>query len=415
MRILTLNAGSSSIKASLFEFVDPDSAGSPGSAIRARWDGLLDWSEAGHPARLTITTSDGKKHDRQAGHPKSSHERAAIILESLAETEDPESIDCAGHRVVHGGSTYCATTLVDTEVKKEIDRLTKFAPLHNKLNLEVIEEAERRLPGVRQYAVFDTAFHATIPAHASLYAVPYSFFEDLGIKRFGFHGISHQYASLKAAELAGSMPNRLIICHLGNGCSLSAVKSGLSVDTTMGFTPLDGLMMGSRCGAIDPGIIFHVLANGALDAGALESVLNRESGLKGISGLSNDMREITRAMKDGHRRATLAFDMFVHSVAGNAGRMAASLGGLDALVFTGGIGEHSALVRERVAERLSFLNIALDARRNDTVDNDAFISSTDSEVSVIVVRAREDLMIARECLKKEDCLEKVDCLEKENC
>lgn len=409
MRILTLNAGSSSIKASLFEIGDPDVAGSP------VWDGLLDWSEASHPARLTITTSDGRKDNRQAGHPESSHERAAIVLESLAETIDPASIDCAGHRVVHGGSTYSATTRVDGEVKREIDRLMKFAPLHNKLNLEVIEEAERRLPGVRQYAVFDTAFHTTIPEHASLYAVPYSFFEDLGIKRFGFHGISHQYASLKAAELTGSMPARLITCHLGNGCSLAAVKDGRSVDTTMGFTPLDGLMMGSRCGGIDPGIIFHVLANGIHDAGALESVLNRESGLKGISGLSNDMREITQAMTDGHRRATLAFDMFVHSVAGNAGRMAASLGGLDALVFTGGIGEHSSLVRQRVADKLSFLNIDLDAKANDTASDDTLIGRNDSGTSVMVVRAREDLMIARECLEKENRLEKEECLEKEKC
>ncbi|MGD9685180.1 MAG: acetate/propionate family kinase [Candidatus Obscuribacterales bacterium] len=409
MRILTLNAGSSSIKASLFEMVAEDFSGSP------IWEGLLDWSEASHPARLTITTSDGRKEDRQAGHPESSHERAAIVLESLAKTIDPASIDSTGHRVVHGGGTYSATTLIDDRVKKEIERLQMFAPLHNKLNLEVIEEAERRLPGVRQYAVFDTAFHATIPEHASLYAVPYSFFQDLGIKRFGFHGISHQYASLRSAELAGSMPVRLITCHLGNGCSLAAVKEGRSVDTTMGFTPLDGLMMGSRSGAIDPGIIFHVLANGIHDADSLESVLNRESGLKGISGLSNDMREITRAMTDGHRRATLAFDMFVHSVVSNAGRMAASLGGLDALVFTGGIGEHSAPVRQQVAEKLSFLNIALDARKNDTASDDAIISRNDSGVSVMVVRAREDLMIARECFDKEICFDKENRLEREKC
>lgn len=322
-----------------------------------------------------------------------------VMFSSKAVVAEPAGIDVVGHRVVHGGIKHSSSAIVTAEVKADIAALEEFAPLHNKVNLEGIEAAAKLLGTVRQIAVFDTTFHSAIPAAAAVYPGPYEWYESFRIKRYGFHGISHQYAAERAAYLLGRDLASLaaVTCHLGNGCSLAAVCGGRSVDTTMGFTPLEGLMMGTRSGSVDPGIMFYLLRQGKRSAGDLERMLNHESGLKGISGLSNDMPEIIPAAEAGNERARLALDMFVHRVVTHAGAMTASLGGLQALVFTGGIRENAPLVRARVCEKLAFLGIGLDGNGNNTVNTDADIAPPGARAPVLVIRAREDWAIAREC------------------
>lgn len=326
------------------------------------------------------------------------------MLETLwsrptASLEDRSEIEAVGHRVLHGGSRYSRSVIVTNSVKAELEKLEEFAPLHNKINLQGIETAEKALGTARQIAVFDTAFHSTIPQAAAVYPGPYAWYESHHIKRYGFHGISHQYAAGRAAQMLRRelASLRMITCHLGNGCSLAAISEGRSVDTTMGFTPLEGLMMGSRSGSIDPGIMLYWLRDGKLSAEQLESVLNRDSGLQGISGISNDMRQILKAVESGHARSRLALDMFVHRVRQHIGAMLMSLGGLDALVFTGGIGEHAPRVRQMVCSSLGFLGLRLDREQNDRSRADQDIAAADSKVRVLVIQAREDWAIAREC------------------
>lgn len=309
----------------------------------------------------------------------------------------PAEIDIVGHRVVHGGNKYRKSTFITAEVKDTIARLSVLAPTHNPAALRGIEIAETLLQKQPQLAVFDTAFHRDIPEAACIYPGPYEWVAQ-GIRRYGFHGINHQYCAERAAQILQKDVKELylISCHLGNGCSLTAIKDGRSVDTTMGFTPLEGLMMGTRSGSVDPGILLHLLRQGYTEA-ELDHVLNQESGLKGISGISGDMREIEAAMTRGDKRAQLAFDIYVYRVRFYIGAMLMSLGRLDALLFTAGIGENSALLRARVCESFDFLKLKIDTRKNSKSQADMDISTLDSHIKVLVIQAQEDWAIAREC------------------
>jgi acetate kinase len=314
--------------------------------------------------------------------------------------KEPSAIDIVGHRVVHGGRECEQSTFVTPKVKAAIAHLAELAPAHNPANLAGIEAIEQILGAVPQVAVFDTAFHAQMPEMATIYPGPYQWLKQ-GIRRYGFHGISHQYCAARAAEILDRdlKDLRLVTCHLGNGCSLAAIRGGRSVDTTMGFTPLEGLMMGSRSGSIDPGLLLHLLRQPNYSVEKLDRILNQESGLEGISGLSNDLREILAAMAQGNSRAQLAFDIYVHSLRSHIGAMLASLGGLDALAFTAGIGEHAASVRAAACEAFACLGLKLDSEKNAQSRLDWDIATPDSTVRVLVIHAQEDWEIARECWK----------------
>jgi acetate kinase len=351
MRILAINVGSSSVKCWFGEAASPDQ-------VTERWQ-----------AQGLVNSAQELK-DALPG-----------LLDPLWKTAgSPRELDAVAHRIVHGGITHRRTTWLTPEVRATIAAQAEFAPSHNRMELAAIETMDRLLAGrsARQIAVFDTAFHATIQPEAYVYPGPYEWIEQ-GIRRFGFHGISHAHASRRAAELLGRPLSelRLITCHLGNGCSLAAIRGGKSVDTTMGFTPADGLMMGSRCGSLDPGIAVYLLRHSGVTADDLDRVFNKESGLKGISGLSGDMREILAGVSAGNTRAKLAFDIYAHRLCREVGAMLAVLGGLDAIVFTGGVGENCAPLRERVCAQLGFL----------------------PSLKVLVVKAEEEPEMARECCR----------------
>ncbi|HEV2493425.1 MAG TPA: acetate kinase [Terriglobia bacterium] len=400
MKILVLNAGSSSLKSHLYDVgwlpVDPPAP---------LWRLHIDWSRRDTPAEVRIETSSGAAQEREVPVDRLRQE-FSLLLATLwtggtRVIAGPSEVGAVGHRVVHGGETFRESTRITPEVTREIARLSVFAPAHNPIEFSVIEATELILGGeVPEVAVFDTAFHTSLPPAAYLYGGPYDWVEQ-GIRRYGFHGISHQYVARRAAQMLGKDPAalRLVTCHLGNGCSLAAIRGGRSVDTTMGFTPLDGLIMGTRSGSVDPGILIHLLRHGGYDADRLDRVLNRESGLKGLSGVSSDMREIEAAMAGGHVRAQQAFDAFIHRLRGGTSAMAAALGGLDALVFTAGIGENSATVRASTCEGLAFLGVKLDAERNVTSPSDQDIAAEDSPVRVLVIHTQEDWEIARECFR----------------
>ena len=399
MIVLVLNVGSSTLKATLYSVA----AEVPETPPEPLWRANADWGR--HPGRAAITVRGGDAAGRQwecaIGAP---WEVVEPVLHTIWEGKTrvlagPQEIDAVGHRVVHGGQKLRETTRITAEVKAEIERVGEFAPEHNPLQAAAVTAAERVLgPAVPQIAVFDTAFHRTLGADAFTYGGPYGWIEQ-GIRRYGFHGISYQYVSRRAASILGreSAGLRLIVCHLGNGCSLAAVRDGAGVDTSMGFTPLEGLVMGSRSGSVDPGILIYLLRRHGFTADQLDRMLNKESGLRGLSGVSADMREVMAARAAGNERARLAFDVFTHRLCREIGGMLVSLGGLDALVFTGGIGENSAELRAAVCGRLIFLGLRLDPERNAASLADADVAKSDSAVRVLVVRTAEDWEIACEC------------------
>jgi acetate kinase len=311
-------------------------------------------------------------------------------LESLI---SDKKIDCAGHRIVHGGKKYKESVLIDSDVKKEIRKLADLAPLHNLADLEGIEILEQLFPDTPQVAVFDTAFHHTLPPYAAIYPGPYEWFEK-GIQKFGFHGTSFQYCSRTARQFLGQDHPRMVICHLGSGASLCAVKNGKSIDTTMGLTPLEGLMMDTRSGTVDPGILLYLLKKKTVDE--LSKELYEKSGLLGLSGISSDMRDVLEKASQGNERAKLAIDVYIHRLALMIGSMTVSLGGMDALVFTAGIGENSLYIREQVCARLSFLGIHLSKHQINSAE-DRELSSSDSKVKVLLIHTQEAFEIAREC------------------
>lgn len=400
MKVLVMNAGSSSQKSSLYE-LGGLSGDKPPPPL---WEAQIDWSQT---PKFQVKTSQGAVLIREDLPIDSHSEALSHLFETLWSGETrvikkKSDIDMVGHRVVHGGQQYTKPTLIKAKVKDAIKRLSVFAPLHNPANLEGIEAVERALgTSIPQIAVFDTAFHSRIPLNVVIYPGPYEWFEQ-GIRRYGFHGISHQYCAQRAAKLLGKELNslRLITCHLGNGCSLAAIRNGYSVDTTMGFTPLEGLMMGSRSGSVDPGILIHLMRQGCT-VDRLDTLLNQESGLKGISGLSNDMRAIIKAMDEGNERAKLAFDMYIHRLRSYIGSMLATLGGIgvDAIVFTAGVGENAALVREKVCEGFEFIGLTLDLQKNSQSPIDKDIATSDSLVKVLVIHTQEDWAIVQECWK----------------
>lgn len=358
-RVFVLNAGSSSLK---YEVLDAEA----GSVVTS---GLIE--------RVT--------------------EHSAAIAEALAGI-DAESIDAVGHRIVHGGSVFTDATLIDDAVEAEIERLAVLAPLHNPPGLQGIRAARAALPFIPHVAVFDTAFHASLPAEAFTYAIDAAVARDHGIRRYGFHGTSYRYVSARAAEVLGRPLEtlRMVVLHLGNGASAAAIAGGRSVDTSMGMTPLEGLVMGTRSGDIDPAVLLHLQRVAGYDAAGLDQLLNRSSGIKGLSG-HTDMRDLLDAADAGDAAARLAADVYVHRLKRYIGAYAAELGGLDALVFTAGVGENSGVVRARAVEGLEFLGLSVDAELNAARSTEArVISPEGAGAAVLVVPTNEELQIARE-------------------
>jgi acetate kinase len=401
MNILVLNAGSSSFKASLYHLTEDNL---PIDPVEPFWTGKIEWKSS-ELAVISAKVSD----DIETKEERVGVDRSDVILDLLnllwsggtQVINGIWEIDLVGHRVVHGGEKYRQPMLISAEVKAEIDRLSIFAPLHNRANLMGINAIESLSPNIPQVAVFDTAFYADLPEVAYVYPVSYQWLER-GIRKYGFHGISHQYCTQRAAKLLEQdlKELRLISCHLGNGCSLAAVKFGQCIETTMGFTPLDGLMMGTRCGSIDPGIILHLLREQEYTVAELDHILNFESGLLGVSGVSNDLREIDKAITAGNARAKLALDIYIDRLASKIGSLLPNLGGVDALIFTGGVGENHAGIRAAVAGKLAFLGVEIDPALNSlpmTLDRD--LATSQSQMRILAIHTQEEWEIAMICLQ----------------
>ncbi|TET35607.1 MAG: acetate kinase [Planctomycetota bacterium] len=391
MRILVLNAGSSSVKFALFD----------ASREERIAEGVAEEIGTGR-SRIKLETPETKLGEERE---LPDHDAAldavfrTLISEPSCEMDDLSEIAAVGHRVVHGGEKFVESSAIDEKVIAAIRDLCELAPLHNPHNLAGIEAAQRLLPHAANIAVFDTQFHATIPPVAYRYALPKEWYERYGVRRFGFHGTSHKYVTLRAAailrrDITGL---RLISCHLGNGASVAAVGGGKSVDTSMGFSPLPGLVMGTRPGDFDPTVIFHLESRAGLDLERIERALNRECGLAALSGAGSDMRTIELKVKEGDEEATLAHDIFCYRLRQYIGSYAAVLEGADAIIFTGGIGEHSSLVREKVCSKLKWLGLKLDREANG-LDNgeERTITTSDSVVQALVIPTDEELMIALE-------------------
>jgi acetate kinase len=392
--ILVLNSGSSTLKFGCFEADTLDELAT----------GLIDWGDGEGGA--IVRDKNGMELLRESRSVMGYHAAVSEALRILAkagivpEGKKGLGISAVGHRVVHGGTRFRASVWVDSEVKKAILELSALAPLHNPPALEVIEAAEMALDSIPHVAVFDTAFFADLPARAHVYPLPYEWYSDWGIRRFGFHGISHEYCSGRATELGSARASsRFVICHLGNGCSAAAVRGGRPLATTMGFTPLEGLMMGTRAGSIDPGILVHVQREKGLSPDRLSAALHHESGLLGVSGISQHFRDVERAAAQGTPRAVLAFEIYADRVKAAIGSLAVTLGSVDALVFTGGVGENSAALRAAACDGLQCLDIHLDPERNRRPGMDRDIAASRSRARVWVIHTREEFMIARETIR----------------
>jgi len=399
MKILVLNAGSSSQKSCLYEIQPHTDLSTP---LEPLWEASIDWTVNDEYGLLKVFANNQK---RKIDLPLDNKgESILIMLETITHGHTKvlsslEEIDIIGHRIVHGGRNYSQSCVITTEVEQAIQDLIPLAPNHHPAHLEGIRAIARTLSKTPQVAVFDTAFHSKIPPEAKVYPIPYELYEK-GIQRYGFHGIYHEYVSQRAAKILDKPLEdlRIISCHLGNGSSITAIKNGHSIDTSMGFTPLEGLMMGTRCGSIDPAILLHLMDEYGYDKEQLNQLLNKESGLLGVSQVSADVRSIISAIANGNHQAQLALDIFVHRVQSVIGSMIPSLGGLDVLVFTAGIGENSPLVREQVCAGFSFLNLQLDLKQNNLKCLDHNIASADSSVAVVVVKTQEDWAIALQTL-----------------
>jgi len=398
MKLLVLNSGSSSQKASLYEIGEA----LPESPPLPLWEGCIERN--GDAAAITVRNSKGivtkEKVKRLPDDLVLKDLLATLWSGETRSIGSPAEIDVVGHRVVHGGPRFHDPILITDDVYSTLAGLSQFAPLHLQAELQGMKTIADLLGDVPQVAVFDTGFHHQMPRVAQTYPGPYEWFEQ-GIRRYGFHGINHQYCSTRAAQLIAKdlKSLKVVSCHLGNGCSVTGIRAGRSVDTTMGFTPLDGLMMGTRSGSVDPGILIFLMREHGLDADRIDNMLNKKSGLLGISGLSGDMRDVLAGMHAGNERAKLAFDLYTHGLRMAIGGIAAVLEGLDVLVFTAGVGENSPEVRAATCKGLDFLGVTIDRNRNKESLPDADISSPDSRVKVLVIRAAEDWAIARECWK----------------
>ncbi len=408
---LVLNGGSSSWKCGVYDVAADAKANGDADTMAPLAEVDINWSVgAGDSAVIETTTPSGTHRSSRPLAREKAVSTALFALErALGAGFDMRSIESVGHRIVHGADEFTRTSWLDAAAVERLKALEPFAPAHNPAEIAAVETIAKELPNVPQYAVFDTQFHRTLAPAAYTYPGPYGWLEKK-IRRYGFHGSSVAYATERAASLLtrDRADLQLIVAHLGGGCSVTAVRNGASVDTSMGFTPLDGTMMGTRSGSIDPAIAIFLMreasptATLATFANGLERTLNRESGLAGISGISGDLREIEAASANGDARATLAIDLFVHRLAATIGGLLPSLDRLDALVFTGGIGEHASAVRARTCARLAYTGIALDAKRNESATgtsgdgSDSIISSPENPVMTLVITAREDWYIARE-------------------
>ncbi len=395
MNVLVLNAGSSTLKSHLYQF---DEGLAPQEPLSPRWEGYVDWTASADHGVLTARAGTKGVEQSLALEIRAADEGVSALLQTLIGgatrvLDELSEVDVVGHRVVHGGPDLADPVLITAEVKDVIAEVVPLAPDHNPAELRGIESIETALRHVPQVAAFDTAFHRTMPEEAERYPLPAQWYER-GVRRYGFHGISHRYSAQRAAQIMGRPVDRVITCHLGNGSSLAAVRGGRSVDTTMGFTPMEGLMMGSRSGSIDPGVILHLIRTEGLDPGEVNDLLNHRSGLLGVSAISSDLRSIETAALEGDPRAELAITMFVHRLRAGIGSMVASLGGVDALVFTAGIGEHSARIRQEACAAFAFLGLRLDPERNRASGSDRSVAAADSTVEVLVVHAREEWAIA---------------------
>ncbi len=390
MKVLVINCGSSSLK---YQLIDSDS-----EQVLAK--GLCE--RIGIDGRLTHRPAGKDKVEIEA--PMANHtEAVSLVLKHLT---DPEvgvigslaEIGAVGHRIVHGGEKFAASTVLNDEVIAEIEKVSDLAPLHNPANLIGIRACQELMPGVPMVGVFDTAFHQTMPEKAFLYGLPYEYYEKYGVRRYGFHGTSHSFVSKRVAEILGKDIKDLktIVCHLGNGASICAVQGGKSVDTSMGFTPLEGLVMGTRSGDLDPAILEYVAGKEHKDLSAMESVLNKKSGVAGVSGVSSDFRDLGKAAEEGNHRAEVALEMFAYRVAKYVGSYAAAMNGVDVIAFTAGIGENDISMRARVLAYLGFLGVTVDPEKNNVRGEERVISTDDSRVLAMVVPTNEELAICRE-------------------
>lgn len=396
MKILVLNSGSSSVK---YKLIDLEGA----SADVMAEGGVEKIGLSG--GFLKYKREDGSKATIELG--LTDHQGAVkSILSILTDPNEGciksyDEIEAVGHRVVHGGEKFSASVLIDDDVKEKIRECYDIAPLHNPANMTGIEAITALMPGVPQVGVFDTAFHQTMPAKAFMYALPYKYYTEDGVRRYGFHGTSHRYVSGKVCEFLGVSPEgkKIITCHIGNGASMAAIVDGKCVDTSMGLTPVEGLMMGTRVGDVDPGALTYLMTKHGLSAAELQNIINKESGVLGVSGVSNDMREIEAAIAEGNERARLALDMYMLRITKYIGAYAAEMGGVDIIVFTGGVGENQAGLRADVCESLGFMGVEIDKKVNAGIRGvDAVISSVNSRVTVCVIPTDEELMIARDTM-----------------
>lgn len=390
MIVLVVNCGSSSLK---YQLINMDN-----EEVMAK--GLVE--KIGLPDSQLTHKWNGQKKEIKQSIPD--HQVAVkLVLDILTDAEcgvikSMDAIDAVGHRVVHGGEEFAASTLITDEVMKALEKCSAMAPLHNPPNIIGINACKAIMPGVPQVGVFDTAFHQTMPAKAFMYGLPYELYKEDHIRRYGFHGTSHRYVAGEVAKVMGIPVEklRIINCHLGNGSSLAAIKYGKCVDTTMGFTPLAGVLMGTRCGDIDPAIVLNVMDNHHLSTKEMDTLMNKKSGVLGISGVSSDFRDLGQAAAEGNERAQLALDMFHYQVRKEIGAFAAAMGGVDVITFTAGVGENGIEDRAAIAEGLEYLGAKLDPQRNNVRGKDALISTDDSTVKMYVIPTNEEIMIARD-------------------
>ena len=392
MKILVLNSGSSSVKYKLIDTETEKSLAEGGVEKIGLPDGFLKYKR-----------KDGSKAIVELG--KTDHKGSIeAILKMLTDPlegciKNYAEIEAVGHRVVHGGEKFSGSVLIDDAVKEKVRECYDIAPLHNPANMVGIEAIEALMPGVPQVGVFDTAFHQTMPAKSFMYALPYKYYKEDGVRRYGFHGTSHRYVSQRVCEILGVdiKTQRIITCHVGNGGSITAVEFGRSIDTSMGLTPTEGLMMGTRVGDVDPGALTYLMTKHNLSAEQLQKVINKESGVAGVTEISSDMREIEAAVNAGNERAKLALDMYEQRILKYVGAYAAEMGGVDIIVFTGGVGENQTGVRENVCAPLAFMGVEIDRELNArTRGTETVISTPSSKVKVVVVPTDEELMIARD-------------------
>ncbi len=394
MKILVLNCGSSSIKYQLFEMNDL-SILAKGTMEKIGLKGSFLKIEKPNGDKVVF---EGEIIDHQAGI---EYILGVISSEKHGCIANLDEINAVGHRVVHGGELFNSSVLITDAVIKAIEQTIELAPLHNPPNLKGIQAVSSVMPKIPQVAVFDTAFHQTMPEHAYMYALPYSLYTKYGVRRYGFHGTSHRFVSKQACEFLGKDYNnqRIITCHLGNGASLAAIQNGESVDTSMGLTPLEGLIMGTRSGDLDLGVLTYIMDKEEIGINSANTLLNKHSGMLGISGVSSDMREISAAVAQGNKRAELAYNMYNYRVKKYIGSYAAAMGGVDIIVFTGGIGENNDFVRAGATEGLAFMGLEMDFDKNKTIKGtEAIISKSNSKVTCVVIPTNEELVIAQDTL-----------------